>query len=932
MKFFIQTSLFLILGLSLPVISGAVENLDPDFGNNGQLTTEFSIYDDQAFAITVQPDGKILVAGHSDNGSDTDIAIARYLSDGSPDKSFNFTGQVTVAVGSGDDNGLALIVQEDGKILVAGTTDNGDDLDVAVIRLQSDGLPDMDFDQDGQVVIPLPDSDDRAQSVLVQKDGKIILAGSSEGKDNTQLFLARLNSDGSLDENFASKGLVSDNKTDADTNDNAALSAALQDDGRILLAGSSSTGEISRAALFSFLESGQVDETFGNNGISVSGQDEEKSLFYDLKILEDGRIRAAGATLAESYRSVLLAGFESDGNAEQTFGTQGIVQTDLGVDTVAYSLAIGKDGTIYLAGSSRKNQDSDFVLIHYSATGHALDAGAAAEIEEEEEEEVSINVSSLVVRDTISGPQGYTLTDFDENNDVARAIYIQDDGTILLAGSAENGKDSDFAVLRYSPEQLAKLRQSGGIYTSLGKYISTTLPSQISRNSATSGGYIQQHTRNVPTTKVTQRGVCYGVSPAPVWKDATNSDSGSNTDSSSGSTSPTTTTSSASSTSTSDNTGATPTNNSINVSDLNPFKTDTIREGCTTDGKGEGEFRSDLLNLTPDTTYYIRAYAILDAAEDATNITTSFDKNGNKITTTTNSKQNTINITVKNDTGGEIVTQNTTGTFVNGTVIYGNELTFKTKDACFIATAAFGDINKTQVTILRQFRDKFFKPSSIGRKLINIYYTISPPLADIISGNSFLQQITRWLLIPITMLSYFALHPLFTMLLFTTLLLMATLFQTSSTARHSVHRSPTASQGFTLIELLVVLVIIGILAGYVGPRIMGHPEEAKRTMASAQISALETAIESYKLDNGVYPSTEQGLQALVEAPSVGKLPKKWRKGGYMKKGKVPKDPWGNEYVYLSPGTHTDFDIISYGADNESGGEDADQDINNWEIE
>ena len=138
------------------------------------------------------------------------------------------------------------------------------------------------------------------------------------------------------------------------------------------------------------------------------------------------------------------------------------------------------------------------------------------------------------------------------------------------------------------------------------------------------------------------------------------------------------------------------------------------------------------------------------------------------------------------------------------------------------------------------------------------------------------------------------------------------------------------SKGFTLIELLVVLVIIGILAGYVGPRIMGRPDEAKRTMAEAQMGAIGSALEMYRLDNGVYPSTDQGLQALVEAPSSGKLPKKWREGGYMKK--MPKDPWENEYIYLSPGTHSDYDIISYGTDGESGGEGPDADVKNWEIE
>ena len=139
-------------------------------------------------------------------------------------------------------------------------------------------------------------------------------------------------------------------------------------------------------------------------------------------------------------------------------------------------------------------------------------------------------------------------------------------------------------------------------------------------------------------------------------------------------------------------------------------------------------------------------------------------------------------------------------------------------------------------------------------------------------------------------------------------------------------------QGFTLIEILVVLVIIGILAGYIGPKIMGHPEEAKRTKASVQIEALETALKMYKLDNGVYPSTEQGLQSLVEPPSSGKLPPKWRDGGYLEKGKVPADPWGNDFVYISPGVNGDYDLSSYGGDGEAGGEGDGADINSWELE
>jgi general secretion pathway protein G len=142
----------------------------------------------------------------------------------------------------------------------------------------------------------------------------------------------------------------------------------------------------------------------------------------------------------------------------------------------------------------------------------------------------------------------------------------------------------------------------------------------------------------------------------------------------------------------------------------------------------------------------------------------------------------------------------------------------------------------------------------------------------------------------------------------------------------------TGNQGFTLIEILVVLVILGILAGLIAPRIMGKPEEARRTKAALQIRSLESALKMYKLDSGVYPSTEQGLDALVKKPETGIVPKKWREGGYLESSKVPMDPWGNPFVYVSPGEHGDFDLSSYGRDGEKGGDGDNADINGWEIE
>ncbi len=138
------------------------------------------------------------------------------------------------------------------------------------------------------------------------------------------------------------------------------------------------------------------------------------------------------------------------------------------------------------------------------------------------------------------------------------------------------------------------------------------------------------------------------------------------------------------------------------------------------------------------------------------------------------------------------------------------------------------------------------------------------------------------------------------------------------------------SDGFTLIEIMVVLIIIGLLAGIVVPRLMGRTEEAKRTKTAVQIRNLQSALDLYKLDSGNYPTTDQGLQALVEKPAIGEIPKNWKEGGYI--DKIPKDAWGNNYIFISPGVHTDFDLYSYGADGEEGGDGKNADIQSWNLE
>ena len=150
------------------------------------------------------------------------------------------------------------------------------------------------------------------------------------------------------------------------------------------------------------------------------------------------------------------------------------------------------------------------------------------------------------------------------------------------------------------------------------------------------------------------------------------------------------------------------------------------------------------------------------------------------------------------------------------------------------------------------------------------------------------------------------------------------------TMRQLTSTSPSQS-GFTLIEMIVVIFILGLLATYVAPKIIGKTDDAKIVKAKADIQSLETALDIYKLDMGSYPSTEQGLTALIEKPSSGNVAR-WSDGGYLKKRKISKDPWGNEYVYVSPGSNGDVDLSSYGADGIPGGEGNDKDINNWDVD
>jgi general secretion pathway protein G len=138
-------------------------------------------------------------------------------------------------------------------------------------------------------------------------------------------------------------------------------------------------------------------------------------------------------------------------------------------------------------------------------------------------------------------------------------------------------------------------------------------------------------------------------------------------------------------------------------------------------------------------------------------------------------------------------------------------------------------------------------------------------------------------------------------------------------------------RGFTLIEIMVVITILGILAALIVPRVVGRTDDARIAAAKQDIASVMQALKLYRLDNGRYPTTEQGLQALITKPTAEPVPMNWKQGGYLERSSVPKDPWGHVYQYLNPGLRGEIDVFSFGADGQAGGQNTDADIGSWTL-
>jgi uncharacterized delta-60 repeat protein len=332
-------------------------SLDQSFGDSGRVTTDFLEGEDIARAVVIQSDGKIVVAGTAKRpiGARPNFALARYETGGAPDTSFSGDGKVLVEFGTSE--AFALAVQPDGKLVIAGydfSFTSGAQSNFALARTNGDGTLDTTFDGDGKVSTDFLTGNDIASDVALQPDGKIVVAGTKDiGEASTQDFaLARYNADGSLDTSFGNGGKVT---TDFFTNLDDAKAVAIQPDGKIVVGGSAVTAANTSFALARYQSNGDLDESFDGDGKVITDFGGSSNSISDIVIQSSsGKIIAAGSALVKSGGVFALARYKRDGSLDPTFDFDGRKTTGFensAGGSAATAAALETDGRLIVAGT-----------------------------------------------------------------------------------------------------------------------------------------------------------------------------------------------------------------------------------------------------------------------------------------------------------------------------------------------------------------------------------------------------------------------------------------------------------------------------------------------------------------------------------------------------------------------------------------------------
>jgi uncharacterized delta-60 repeat protein len=373
--------------------AGAAGQLDRSFGPGGTVLTNFGEGSSGTFGydIAIQEDGKLVAVGYSwASGSSLDFALARYKTNGKLDRNFGSGGEVLTDFSASEpsyDNAFAVAIQQDGKIVAAGgtQTEHGG-TDFVLARYNADGSLDTSFGVGGKVQTDFRGGYDAAHGVVIQQDGKLVAAGescdASCGPERYDFALARYNTDGSLDTSFGTAGKVLTDISGSGSFDSL-VALAIQRDGKLVAAGASAAdgtaGGPREFALTRYNVDGGLDTSFGVGGKVQTGFASDTAMASAVAVQQDGKIVAAGESdVFGTSSEFALARYNTDGTLDASFGSGGKVTTSFGGGGVARALAVQPDGKLVAAGSSTgEGNRSDFALVRYQTNG-SLDASFGA--------------------------------------------------------------------------------------------------------------------------------------------------------------------------------------------------------------------------------------------------------------------------------------------------------------------------------------------------------------------------------------------------------------------------------------------------------------------------------------------------------------------------------------------------------------------------
>jgi uncharacterized delta-60 repeat protein len=353
-------------------------NLDNTFSTDGMLTTPAGTFAGGA-GMALQPDGKILLGGYGKPGANLDFVVVRYNSDGSIDNTFSGDGIASAAVGAGLDVGSCMALQTDGKIIVAGKTNNGTNNDFGLVRFNADGTMDAGFGTAGVVTTAFPGGAAEPRCMAIQSDGKIIVAGLCNTA-GSPYAIARYNTDGTLDNTFDSDGKLSGFYMAGGSSVTNAI--AILADGKILVGGegrSAASGSDRDFAIVKLNTDGTTDASFGTAGVVVTNFDTEHDNLNALIVQPDGKIVTGGyAYTGTTLLEFALVRYNADGSVDGTFGAGGKVVTEMGPGgNQIMALALQADGKIVAAGSVNAGATADFALARYLVSGSSSNIGSA---------------------------------------------------------------------------------------------------------------------------------------------------------------------------------------------------------------------------------------------------------------------------------------------------------------------------------------------------------------------------------------------------------------------------------------------------------------------------------------------------------------------------------------------------------------------------